>query len=246
MNKNKNQFETSDCVLYTEMNDEFETSDVCEMSNDINNYDLPVIYKERMHEVLMSFVGKLYAAPNLPRSHVQEIIDDVTELFQDFTSQIRPIVENTLKILETHDEIENLLHILTAWDVSLHEVSTETRRLKLLERTGCLIYPKSYTVGGICGEKRVQDRIVKEMISLKAQYIPIRQVLTAFFNLPGVLDCTLKYINQINEEMEHGLWSNFIQGELWQEKIKKHFEDKFVLPLFIYYDDIEKIGRAHV
>lgn len=39
--------------------------------------------------------------------------------------------------------------------------------------------------------------------------------------------------------MEHGLWSNFIQGELWQEKIKKHFEDKFVLPLFIYYDDIE-------
>lgn len=88
-------------------------------------------------------------------------------------------------------------------------------------------------------KKKVQDRIVKEMISLKAQYIPIRQILTAFFNLPGVLDCTLKYINQINEEMEHGLWSNFIQGELWQEKIKKHFEDKFVLPLFIYYDDIE-------
>lgn len=136
------------------MNDEFETSNVCEMSNDINNYDLPVIYKERMHKVLMSFVGKLYAAPNLPRSHVQEIIDDVTELFQDFTSQIRPIMENTLKILKTHDEIENLLHILTAWDVSLHEVSTETRRLKLLERTGCLIYPKSYTVGGICEEKK--------------------------------------------------------------------------------------------
>lgn len=63
-------------------------------------------------------------------------------------------MENTLKILETHDEIENLLHILTAWDVSLHEVSTEIRRLKLLERTGCLIYPKSYTVGGICGEKK--------------------------------------------------------------------------------------------
>lgn len=103
----------------------------------------------------------------MPRSHVQEIIDDVTELFQDFASQIRPIV-STLKPLETHNEIENLLYNLTAWEASLHELSTETRRLKMLERTGCFIYPKAYTIGGICGEKRIQDRIVKEMISLKA------------------------------------------------------------------------------
>lgn len=231
-NKNKNQVETSDST------DEFQTSDVCDRSENDDNYNNSVIYKERMHKGLISFVGKLYAASNLPRSHVQEIIDDVTELLGDFTSYIRFVMKDILKTSETH-EIENLLHVLTAWDASLNELSTETRRLKMLERTGCLIYPKAYTIGAICGEKRVQNRIVKEMISLKAQYIPIKEVLTAFFNLPGVLDCTLKYMNQINNEMKHGLWSNFIQGELWQEKIKKHFKGKIVLPLFIYYDDIE-------
>ncbi|KAK4886162.1 hypothetical protein RN001_002433 [Aquatica leii] len=41
---------------------------------------------------------------------------------------------------------------------------------------------------------------------------------------------------------EDQILSNFVQGDLWQYKLKSFSKDKFVLPIFLYYDDF-KIGN---
>lgn len=64
----------------------------------------------------------------------------------------------------------------------------------------------------------------------------MRKVLLNFLSLPAVLKTILDYRDSLSKEK--GIISNFIQGELWQQKMC-FFEGKTVLPLFVYYDDVE-------
>lgn len=63
-------------------------------------------------------------------------------------------------------------------------------------------------------------------------YISIKDVLKHFLELPGCLDIisNLEYLSQRNEP-----FSNVVQGEMWKEKMAKHFHDKIVLPLYFFF-----------
>lgn len=52
--------------------------------------------------------------------------------------------------------------------------------------------------------------------------------------MPEVISKTLEYLAYLEARKETNFYSNFVQGKLWQEKLKE-FEDKFVLPIYIYY-----------
>lgn len=73
---------------------------------------------------------------------------------------------------------------------------------------------------------------------MTAKFVPITQTLTNFFKLPEVLNEIKSYMNELEVEEKNGILSNFIKGSLWIEK-KTTFEGKFVIPIFLYYDDIE-------
>ena len=71
---------------------------------------------------------------------------------------------------------------------------------------------------------------------MHASYIPITNVLQKLFNLPGVFSTVKSYVDKL--EKEEDIIENFIQAKLWKEKKRKHL-GKFVLPLFLYFDDFE-------
>lgn len=59
-----------------------------------------------------------------------------------------------------------------------------------------------------------------------------------FLSMQGVMDKIIEYLNFLKQEKLSGIISNFVQGALWERKVKE-FGDKFVLPVFVYYDDFE-------
>ena len=67
-----------------------------------------------------------------------------------------------------------------------------------------------------------------------AQFISIRKVLTLFFELPGILDSTLDYVNTVQKNSI--IFRNIVQGCLYQEKTKD-YKDKIILPLICAFDD---------
>ena len=119
-----------------------------------------------------------------------------------------------------------------------NDFSSEHRRIKAFEATGCFIKSRDFVIGDKLTNVVVGDRIVQDRAEVTAQFVPVRDVLKQFFQLDGVLSNTLKYMKYLQLEKEAGIISNFVQGEIWSEKIKK-FENKLVFPLFIYFDDFE-------
>lgn len=76
-------------------------------------------------------------------------------------------------------------------------IKTEYKRLKIFYNSGHFIKPQSFTVGNTMGTKRVEGRIVKQILPITAQFIVLRKTLNIFFNLPCVFEKTMEYINKI-------------------------------------------------
>ena len=83
---------------------------------------------------------------------------------------------------------------------------------------GHYILSQSYVIDSKIDNKLSQNRIIKEIVSLTAQFIPMREVLYNFFCLPGVLQKTLEYVKKLKIEKD---LSNFFQ-EIWREKESKY------------------------
>ena len=65
----------------------------------------------------------------------------------------------------------------------------------------------------------------------------MRDVLRKFFNFPGVFKTVFVYYQQLFYNVD--VIEDFVQGNLWPNKVKDNFSDKTVFPLFVYFDDYE-------
>jgi len=75
-------------------------------------------------------------------------------------------------------------------------------------------------------------------INVTIEFIELREVLTKFFELPGVFQETMDYIDFLEHD-EDDIVSNFIQGDFWRNLKSLQPDDKVILPLMIYFDDYE-------
>lgn len=70
---------------------------------------------------------------------------------------------------------------------------------------------------------------------IKGILLPIKFQLQKYFELPGALDAILNNYNSMKQINEY---SNFVNGDLWKNKILT-YKDKIVIPYFLYFDDFE-------
>ncbi|KAK3931672.1 Digeranylgeranylglycerophospholipid reductase [Frankliniella fusca] len=191
--------------------------------------------KLHMRQVFLGLVGKMYSVPKIPRSFVQNIVLDIISLFEESVAQVSNLSASAENIdfVET-SPLNSFKEILSV----LNEFRTEYRRLQIMQKTGNFIKPRPYTVGSEVKEKRVDGRIVKELIPLTGQFVPIRKVLECFFSMPGVFEEVMDYVNKLENET-FGILEHFIHGSLWKFKVTKFFPGKLVLPLLFYHDECE-------
>lgn len=69
------------------------------------------------------------------------------------------------------------------------------------------------------------------------QYVPIKDVLKHFLELPDYFDAIMSNLEHLSQA--HEPFSNVVQGSMWKRKIVQHFSDKTVLPLIFFFDDMD-------
>ncbi|XP_011699565.1 PREDICTED: uncharacterized protein LOC105456901, partial [Wasmannia auropunctata] len=191
-----------------------------------------------LKEPVLAYIAKLYANHQLPRNHIQNILDDSRDLMQQMILAIEPIMKDIL--INNGVNQNTIVSIKSCFEQLLEpfsELSSECRRFKAFSETGCFINSVDHTVGQRTDEKLHNGNIVKEIVPVFAKFIPMRVVLQKIFNLPHVFSSVNSYVNTLLQE--NNIIENFVQGDLWRNKIKFHFQNKIVFPLFIYYDDFE-------
>ncbi|KYN28513.1 hypothetical protein ALC57_02067 [Trachymyrmex cornetzi] len=183
----------------------------------------------------INFAAKLYHYLDIPRSRTESIIIDTGQLFKDVLDDLKYDVINLLNIPNERD-ISNITEIFEKRNSQFAVINTQWQCLKIFQQLGTYIAPQEYLLGernDFANKKGIQ---IAKSIPVKLQFIPIRFVFQQFFEMPGVLDETLNYINTLQED--NTIITNFIQGKLWKN-INAQLEGKTVLPLFLYFDDYE-------
>lgn len=116
------------------------------------------------------------------------------------------------------------------------ECNTEYRLLKWMKENDLLAPLKIVNINEEIdivhniGETRYDE------LSFKAAFIPLSFQFKKIFQKGNTLKETLT--RQEKFSLESDVVKNFVQGKLWKNKMK-YFEDKIVIPYFLYTDDFE-------
>ncbi|XP_018370861.1 PREDICTED: uncharacterized protein LOC108766201 [Trachymyrmex cornetzi] len=145
------------------------------------------------------------------------------------------MVQNPAQKDTTLQEVRHLFYSLKNMYSGLE---TEYCRFKSFIECSAYIKPEAFIVGHSLNSKHLHGSVSMESTDLYGQFIPMRSVLRAFLELPGVFNKILSYTNKL-ERSDGSIIENLIQAKLWKEKIKPRFLDKLVLPIGCYYDEFE-------
>lgn len=213
-------------------------------NDSITLYDI----KKALVDSSLVFVSKLYASNTLNRAHVQEIVDAASELLS--SGYLNILRNKVLKMLSKFDfsneELRELSLMFNVCENIFAGLHSDYERLKALKESEFYIAPISYIIGS---HYRPRIQVNKTIMSHEldtGQYIPMKQVLTRFLELPGCLDAIISNLENLSQKDEP--FSNVVQGEMWKEKLAKHFIGKTVFPLVFFFDDMDpdNITGSHV
>lgn len=170
---------------------------------------------------ILKITLSLYNNPLIPRKVVQFFID--TLLF--FTYKLfLPSLIFQLKLLNTDDKVMHDINRIAEASKEIFEAyKNEHNRLKTYKEKGLLIDPQKFEIDSKSGAS--------------AYFVPLRWTLKKFLEIPGAFHLLKKSTEKFYAEND--IIHNFVQGDFWKEKLREFPPNKFYIPLFMFYDDIE-------
>ncbi|XP_043481648.1 uncharacterized protein LOC122510809 [Leptopilina heterotoma] len=197
-----------------------------------------VILRNTLYNSSLALSAKLYSSNTLNRAQIQDVIDYMKEYSSSgFLEDLKSRVDNMLRDTNQREEdVRELNQMFSVLQNPFSKLETEYLRMNALEDHDCYIRPVSYIIGPGEKIKNINGQAVVTPFDLTGQHIPMQRVLKSFFELPGVLDETLNYIDSLKNSRK---FTNIIQSPLWREIEETHFQGKTVFPLFLYFDDAE-------
>jgi len=193
---------------------------------------------KQFHWLAVQFCLNLHNNNNFCRSDVLNIKDDIeVKLIKPITSLLKNIIKNEIKdplVLSKFSTVISSIsdpfkyckteHVLNNWlatnDLSdkLQQV-TINNEIQLVSHNGETMYDE---------------------LSIKGISMPLKFQIKKYFEQNNNLDFAHKrYDNLINSSVSNENYnlSNFVQGSLWKKILS--FQNKLVMPFFIYIDDYE-------
>jgi hypothetical protein len=225
------------------------------MPNDFDDFETPIydlnffsgyseIDEENFENLVKrdaeKFAAFCYGHPDINRKRTLQLIDNFTKFMNGRAlHNVRDRILSRLRSLG--ESTENLLKFETDFEILMNpfgSLNSDYRLRKQFEKGGNLIPPIQCKIGEREDFRNTKDAKAKIMtkIDVTIEFIPLRLVLTKFFEIPGILSKTLEYMENLNKNVS--IISNFVQGEFWLEK-SQNFGHKLVIPIFLYYDDYE-------
>lgn len=197
----------------------------------------PTQFKSLVRNRCDAFVAKLYRS-SIPRNYIQSIIKDSTLfLMSGHVTVLKEKVLSQFNALDSDNQIiQDIISMFDTIENSFHHLRTEYQRKKYFESCNNYIVPIEYYIGKRRVSKNTGTAIVERMKDVCGYFIPLRQTLQKFFELPDAFTSTMHYINSLKDS---DTITNIIQSTLWYDKKKNFEDDAIVFPLFVYYDDWE-------
>jgi len=193
--------------------------------DNINNSNLPGNQIEQ-------FLASLYANSQIPRSVVQTVTEGVTDIIRGIKGSLVNCV------IEIPPNVSD--HINTTFlgiESRFSSLNTEYKRIKYYTDYSSYISPVEIVIGQSLNENRNNKTFSIIPTHCTEQFIPMRDVLKKIFQLKDILKDTIDYVNKIKSC--DSVLINFIQGSVWEKKMKDYGENQIVLPIFLFFDDYE-------
>ncbi|XP_039305725.1 uncharacterized protein LOC105204954 isoform X1 [Solenopsis invicta] len=209
-----------------------------ELSNNKSSSITPIEFKSLVRKSCDAFVAKLYYTSSIPRKYIQSIIQDsCTFLISGHISILKEKIVSHFTALNCNNEtMENIISMFHCFENQFDHLRNEYQRMKYFKACGNYIAPVKYYIHKKRIRKRIGTSTTEKIKDVCGYFIPLRQVLQKFFQLPDAFTATISYINSLKKSNSV---KNFIQSKLWHSKRESFKNNDIVLPLFVYYDDWE-------
>lgn len=187
---------------------------------------------------ILTFILFLYPDPVYPRKIVQVVIEFMNafiktiflvSLKEDILKNLRKknVSSECLREIEKH--FENHSEIFS-------KISTEHKRFQLFRTVGFIDY-EEFEIGNTFIENIVGNDMLIVPDLLYGIDIPLRKSLKCFLEIPKLFDKILEYVKSLGDETY--LITNIMQADLWVKNYAEKAMDEIILPLYIFYDDLE-------
>jgi len=202
-------------------------------NQNVNSKD-GITFKDVVTSIILKCISNLYLKPNLTSLLIQNIIEEVSQLFSnDIISILKSHILPLLTNCSEKSEINDMFVVL---ENAFMDFKSEYLRIKYFETNNLFFKPKTIVVGHTKQKIKKSDVERLMMVPVQAHLLSLKTNLKAFFELPNVYETALNYTN--NSINTTNVLTSFLNGTTWK-RIRSLFTNKTVFPLFLYYDDCE-------
>ncbi|XP_043478510.1 uncharacterized protein LOC122508910 [Leptopilina heterotoma] len=183
--------------------------------------------------------SKWLSQPDLTRTRAFEFIDDMTSILQQksVTNLIHIVLLRLSQLGENSQNLHAFQRMFNDFQNVFAHIDTEHKCLVHFEKNLGTYFPPVEVIINKEDFYNNQANISDpENEKVSFQFFPIRETIKKFLEIPGVLKSTLSYLADL--ENDDSILFNFVQGERWKI-IKRDYENRIVLPLFLYWDEYE-------
>ncbi|KAL7307601.1 hypothetical protein TKK_0000289 [Trichogramma kaykai] len=187
---------------------------------------------------ILSFVIILYGQPSFPRKIVDMVFNFLINFIcKHFCSSLENSIIDIVNTSTSRSEIKVKIRECFKLHVNIFDnFHTEKKRFGFLQGKG-YIEPKTFKVRNTFSVIIKMNETVFVETPVVAYYIPLKHTLTYFLNIPHLAKQLINHVEKLRSEND--IVSNIIQAKFWKNSIVIRINNEYVLPLFIYFDDIE-------
>lgn len=119
-------------------------------------------------------------------------------------------------------------------------LDSEAKRFTLLRLRG-LVDEQEFFIGRGYDTEITDGSTEIKPLCMFAVTIPLKKIFKIFLEIPGMFKAIFNYMKYLNTHSK--IITNIFQGDLWISKYSPLFVNSLVIPLFVFYDDLE-VGNA--
>lgn len=191
-----------------------------------------------LNNEILKLTCELYDKYNFSRSGVQVIL----EKFENFITNVyNPLLLQEINA-SLHNAVSNQVsnvinNIFEKYENPFHRYNSEDKRLHLYKKMGLYDEPQTCILKEEKVPKCDGNKVYLISKSKTMVHISLKKSLIKIFQMDGLLNATLSYMNRLHSEIS--ISSNFIQGSLWKNQKTKYDKSAIVMPILTYFDDLE-------
>lgn len=193
-----------------------------------------------LKDAIIKLILHLYTILSFSRNDVDFIINLISEFISKYyMPSILNKIKNALENAVSENVLTEIERICEKNKYSFEGLESESKRLIYLKNQNLYCEPQQVIVGSNGVKKWKRNTLFLSRQNVNIIQLSLKNSLTKLFQIKGLFNAMELYMKKLY--CQTYVLENFIQGSLWKEKLErfKSIKDSFVVPLIIYFDDVE-------